>query len=183
MEPLKENFDAAGNAPGAWWLAGQNLLVTADVLRQQCPVDLSSVINHNELEKAIALSGRVLMLRAFGFECFLKMLYLDRGGMLADDGSFLGVEGVSKQHDLVALARAAQFKVSPDEEYFFAYLTIWNSLGRYPIQRYWRTNMVADRYGRKRDVNWSAEDEGSFDKLRTRFREEHKRLSAKFSAQ
>ena len=84
MEPLAQNFDAAGNEPGAWWHIGQNLLIASDILRRECPIDLRSITDHVVIRMSAAVLGPMLMLRGCAFECLLKALYLDAGGKLAE---------------------------------------------------------------------------------------------------
>jgi hypothetical protein len=180
VEPRAENFDAAGNHPGAWWFIGQNLLVAADVLRRECPIDCTKIADYRVIQMSARVMGSMLMLRACAFECLLKALYLDRGGRLAEGGRYMAPKG--KAHDLLALADVAGFALSDDERYFMDYLGLWITQGRYPIQKDWAKNLVAERHGRKREANWDERDEAAFNLMRERFRREGTRLAAKANA-
>ena len=58
--------------------------------------------------------------------------------VIATNGEYaLRIQGV-RDHDLVGLAKAVNFKLSAQEERVLLRLSRWITAGRYPIQRRWR---------------------------------------------
>lgn len=140
-----ERFHKAGNLPFPWWLVGRGLVYSAEVLYgaavvsipidpndpESTTVEMDEVANR-EFNRAQALLGPTLMLRAFGVEAMLKALYVDQGGVLAKNGKFIWPPG--KSHDLCALAIAAKFDLDANETELLRILEFWSTEGRYPIQ-------------------------------------------------
>jgi hypothetical protein len=175
------NFDANGNLSATWWFIGQNLLVSSDMLSRSLLLETSESPTDEEVEARrvdARIRGSTLMLRGCAVECLLKALYVDAGNALAREGEYIRPPGVV-DHDLVALAKAAAFSVSPAERSLLKLLGYWIKQGRYPIMAGWSQYPRFSANEKPLAPNWDRECEGLWVHLRERFRKEGKRLSEK----
>jgi hypothetical protein len=133
------NFDAKGNQPAAWWFIGDNLIMSAETLGRLLVLDASRLFTAKEIEARrldARVRGSTLMLRGCGAECLLKALYLDAGNILTGNGELIRPPGVP-DHDLIRLANAAGFPLSPEEHSLLKVLGYWIKQGRYPLMASW----------------------------------------------
>ncbi len=114
------------------------------------------------------------MLRACAVECLLKALLLMRGKTLAREGQYDGPQ----HHKLVDHADKAGFSMTAVDRYLLERLSLWNTIGRYPIplgSRDWFTTNVQGLearfdWGSKARVrmHWGIQDEAPFEDLLAR---------------
>lgn len=178
---LAANFDTASNQPGPWWLIGWNLLASSDILAESLILEMSNPPTAQELSARLVdakVRGATLMLRGCAVECLLKAFYVDGGNELTKDGNFKQPEGVPS-HDLVGLAKAAAFSISPDEQSLLKLLGYWIEQGRYPTMTTWSKRPEFAPPEKPLAPNWDLECESLWGQLRERFRREGKRLAAK----
>jgi hypothetical protein len=128
-------FDAAGNSPAPWLEQGEDLLAASAALIALW----DAAIEHDPPipSEAVRYHDVAIMLRAMAFECLLKARAARQRMVIAKDGRYvLRIAGV-RDHDLVALAEAVNFKTTTAEQGVLRRLSRWISAGRYPIQRRW----------------------------------------------
>jgi hypothetical protein len=164
------NYDAAANQPLTWLFVADNLALAARLLEPHFPIDLMKEMDHDRIKTGARIQGPLLMLRACGLECLLKALYVAKGNKLAEGGRYLSPGG--KDHDLVSLAQRAGFAMSPSETALVAYLDDYITQGRYPVAKRAPEAYPVLTDGSRRSVQWSEDDEASYEPFRKRLREE-----------
>jgi hypothetical protein len=172
------NFDTKGNLPQPWWIVGQNLLASSDLLGRALVLDTPAALTEQDAQ-AFRMDARVrgatLMLRGCAVECLLKALYVAAGNVLARDGDYIRPPGVA-DHDLIRLAQAAGFLMSAAERSLLKLLSYWIKQGRYPLMANWAQRPSFSRDEKALAVNWDAECEELWSRLLERFGQEGRRL-------
>src|SRR5438876_7342628 len=144
----KGQFETGGNLPSSWFDSAFGLLTAADVLDRFTGNFLGEIVKamssgrHHELKMTQLRYERMSvvkvshMLRAMATECLLKALWLKHGGMLAEDGRYVGVS--KKEHRLHELAKTVSQKghivFTKRELELLEQASCWITSGRYPIE-------------------------------------------------
>jgi hypothetical protein len=167
----EDGYDAAANAPLAWVLIADNLLMSVSYLEGVFRAGLDSKATGGIAGHSIRIMGAVLMLRGCAMECFLKALYLTSGRRLGVNGRYESPGG--KSHDLACLAERVGLTLTESERFLFVCLGFWIEQGRYPVP----SSAGKRRIGRPKGfptfaVNWSTETEAAYALLLNRIREE-----------
>lgn len=123
------HYDFTGNHPVAWFLSGQALWLSANILWARTLIDPTNVLS---VQVGWQVAAPALMLLAFGFENYFKGLIVEDGTTkLARRGHFRKPPG--QHHDLVALAKLARFNLNPRQRAVLRLLSGYTEAGRYPI--------------------------------------------------
>jgi len=168
-----KQFERRANWPATWRLKADELLIAADMLLAKYKsVDTTTLKVGSTVPEALRVLSAALLLRAAGVEALLKGRAVRRGHRFAIKGRFQPVPGTGNGHDLVSLARATQFKLSPAEDSLLSHLTSQLEFGRYPMAKSWRTGlrMHAQRGVGYVDTGYSSGDEQLFARIVTRLR-------------
>jgi hypothetical protein len=128
------DFEGAGNSSDIWLITVDSLLNAAAVLRakrgEQLPDDETKILQWFRLHTVVQ------MLRGMAIECFLKAVWLKRGGTLVDNGEYKGIQGAA-DHDLLSLFDAVSPKTplcfTDQEREILKRLSYAITSGRYPI--------------------------------------------------
>ena len=168
MQEMVRSFDTVGSLVHAWWNTGSSLLVSSDILskewRPERAILSSSVAGH---DLTWEVHGPRLLLRAAAVECFIKAVYVSRGGSLAEGGRYKSPGGLA--HDLVALAAAAGLALDDKETTLLRRLSLWIERGRYPQPAAWERDLLDSPQGKILGTGWSDASEAAFACLRSRF--------------
>jgi hypothetical protein len=162
-------FDRTANHKVAWRMTASDLLSAADALfNAYRTVDISSIEPGAHLPVEHQFLSPLLLLRAAGVECLLKAVALARGHVLAQNGEFIPPKG-GKSHDLQTLADTVKFDVLDAERDLLRRLSLYMTIGRYPIHLRWDKGLRASSLGNGDKVHslyWSTpHDEETFSQL------------------
>jgi hypothetical protein len=143
IEQLKRDHEAYGNKWYPWLLKADELIASAELLRDQCITRKYFPDNLDKYEDEIHSPGGkvfsvILMLWAMATECLLKALWLKSGEKLIVNGQYSKIPN-TKDHDLCTLAEAISskgiFHFSDADIDIFYRLSPYITLGRYPIPK------------------------------------------------
>ena len=132
---MKESFDALawdawrrreiekfGNCSAGWIAVSRNLVASGAILKQTYTAALAIILRdarkggsetdppRTSEEEGVVTTGHqthsvALMLFGFAIECLLKGLFVQRGGILYEDGRFKRPKKLDKSHNLLELAK------------------------------------------------------------------------------
>ena len=169
-----DQYDRKANQPLTWRLAGDNLLVAAEVLFRAYRDALSKPIGvGGSVPKGWRLLSPILLLRAAALEALLKGRAVRRGHRFVVQGSFCPIPKAGKGHDLVQLADATAFRLNQDERDMLSRLSPQLELARYPVGKFWQTGLKKDPrpgVGHVLGAYYVSSDEAVFARLVKRLR-------------
>jgi len=125
-------FEYLGNDPERWRSIAEALTYNAGVLTQHRLEHENDRVEYQKKHGIgpVDMEFSGLLLWGYAVECFLKTVYLKRGGRLAAHDRYIGSGG----HDLVHWAAKAKFPLTGSQQRILKHLeimTTWS--GRYPI--------------------------------------------------
>jgi hypothetical protein len=183
---LVNQYDLVGNEPHAWWLTSEGLLIASNFLclhsahHQLSGKELFELHKRLQLPNETKVSGVIKMLRGMAIEALLKGLWVDYGGVLAENGQYKKIPN-TKEHDLLSLAgevsKLINLDLSSQERFLLERLSISIMSGRYPIQRKWEIEKPRDLptgdYG-PLEIWYIPRDEIAFNTLVSKFKNKFK---------
>ena len=142
-ETLRRDHELYGNKWYPWVLKAQELITSAEILRDECTTRKYFPNDLDKYEDTMGSSGSkvfnvILMLWAMAAECFLKALWLKSGERLVICGEYRSIPD-TKDHQLYklaeALAKKGIFDFTEKEVDVLYRLSPFITLGRYPVQK------------------------------------------------
>jgi hypothetical protein len=143
IERLKRDHEEYGNKWYPWLLKAEELLTSAQLLREQCitrkyfPNDLDKYEDEIDSPGGKVFSV-ILMLWAMAAECLLKALWLKSGETLIVNRRYSKLPKTN-DHDLCTMAEVISskgaFHFSDTDIDVLYHLSPFITLGRYPIQK------------------------------------------------
>jgi hypothetical protein len=110
-----KNYDTLGNMPESWIITTDDLLASADILKEKRMDYYKNTIHTLKVGQTIPAEGKILnceiMLKGFAAECLLKALWVKAGNKIARHGKLLKIPNVGN-HKLVQLINKLRITIN-----------------------------------------------------------------------
>lgn len=176
-----EQFDRIANDPKSWELRAEDLLTSAEVLRDAANAGFRTAyppdgsFNIAGVRTALKYTGLLIqaaIMQGFAIECLLKRYWIHAGNQVSDEGKYKIRTIKRENHDLAHIADAVGFEISDDERVALTKLSWFaRSLGRYPISKKWQDLPLSKQsHGVNGQINWADVDQLHADAVTSRLR-------------